>query len=380
MSNIPLVDLKASYARHKPAIDAAIREVVENTRFIQGREVAEFDAAYARFSGTRFAVGVGSGTAALHLGLAALGVGPGDEVALPVHTFIATAEPVSWLGARPRLVDIDPESGAMDPIALKAEIDGVAAVLPVHIHGRPADMEAIMAIADDAGVPVLEDAAQAQGADIVRTDGALIRAGGYGLAGCFSFFPGKNLGAFGDAGGITTNDEEFAAKVRMLRDHGRTTKYEHTEIGYAHRLDTLQAAVLLVKLGTLDADNQRRRGIAARYSQLLDCVGDLRLPPETPNQISVVHHYVLRTAHRDRLLAFLGSAGVSAGIHYPIPLHLQPAYAFLGHKEGDFPIGEAYAKECLSLPVYPELTDDQQDRVIAAVRDYFDSPAAQDSK
>jgi dTDP-4-amino-4,6-dideoxygalactose transaminase len=373
VSKIPLVDLKAAYARQKAEIDAAIQDVIDNTRFIQGKEVKDFDAAYAEFCGTRHAIGVGSGTAALHLCLAALGIGPGDEVAVPVHTFIATAEPVSWLGARPRFVDVDPETGNMDPAELKGLMDGVSAVMPVHIHGRPVDMESISAIAADAGVPVIEDAAQAQGAEIIKTDGTVVRAGGYGLAGCFSFFPGKNLGAFGDAGGITTNDDEFAAKVRMLRDHGRTTKYEHTEIGYAHRLDTLQAAVLNVKLTTLDAGNQRRRELAALYSDQLRGVGDLRLPPVTPGQVSVVHHYVVRTHHRDALLAFLKANEVEAGIHYPIPLHLQPAYAFMGHKEGDFPVGEAYARECLSLPVYPELAAEQVERVTATVKNFFET-------
>jgi dTDP-4-amino-4,6-dideoxygalactose transaminase len=375
MNRIPLVDLKASYARHKEPIDAAMRDVIENTRFIQGAEVATFEAAFAAFCRTTHAVGVGSGTAALHLALAALGVGPGDEVAVPAHTFIATAEPISWLGARPRFIDIESETGGMDPAALKAAIDGVKVVLPVHIHGRPVDLQAIKRVADDAGVPVLEDAAQSQGAEIVSPDGTVVRAGGYGAAGCFSFFPGKNLGAFGDAGAVTTNDDDLAARVRRLRDHGRTTKYEHLEVGYAHRLDTLQAAVLGVKLTTLDADNQRRRELAARYSEALAGVGDLRLPPSTPSQISVVHHYVLRTVHRDALLAHLGAQAIGAGIHYPIPLHLQPAYAFVGHQTGDFPVAESYARECLSLPIYPELTDAQQDRVVAAVRAYFENTA-----
>jgi dTDP-4-amino-4,6-dideoxygalactose transaminase len=371
MSKIPLVDLKAAYARQKAEIDAAIQDVIDNTRFIQGQEVREFEAAYAEFCSTKHAVGVGSGTAALHLSLAALGIGPGDEVAVPVHTFIATAEPVSWLGAKPRFVDVDPETGAMDPSELKHVIDGVSAVLPVHIHGRPVDMESISAVAASAGIPVVEDAAQSQGAEIVKTDGTLVRAGGYGIAGCFSFFPGKNLGAFGDAGAITTNDDEFAAQVRRLRDHGRVTKYEHIEIGYAHRLDTLQAAILKVKLAILDEGNRARRELEAAYSERLRGVGDLRLPPVTPGQISVVHHYVVRTHQRDALMKHLKEQGIEAGIHYPIPLHLQPAYAFLGHKKGDFPVGEAYADECLSLPIYPELTIEQLERVTDAVRGFF---------
>jgi dTDP-4-amino-4,6-dideoxygalactose transaminase len=374
MTTIPLVDVKAAYLRHRDGIDAAMRDVIENTRFIQGREVGEFERAFADFTASGHCVGVGSGTAALHLCLAALGVGPGDEVAVPAHTFIATAEPLTWLGARPRFVDVEPETGCMDPTALKASIDGVKAVLPVHLYGRPADMSAILAIAAEADVPVVEDAAQAHGAEIDHDDTSR-RAGSVGVAGCFSFYPGKNLGAFGDAGAITTDDETLAATVRMLRDHGRTTKYEHRIVGYAHRMDTLQAAILAVKLTTLGDDNGRRRGLAAAYTRGLAGVGDLRLPPDTPGRDSVFHLYVVRTAHRDALLKHLHAAGVGAGIHYPIPLHLQPAYEFLGYRRGDLPVTEAWAGECLSLPLFPELTDVQQDLVIAAVTSYFERAA-----
>jgi dTDP-4-amino-4,6-dideoxygalactose transaminase len=372
MSTVPLVDLKASYARHREAIDAAMREVIENTRFIQGREVAEFEAAFARFSRTEHAVGVASGTAALHLTLYALGVGPGDAVAVPSHTFIATAEPVSWLGATPRFVEIDPATGGMDPVALKAVAGEVKAIMPVHIHGQPVDLEAIAAVATEAGVPLVEDAAQAHGADYTRADGTVVRAGGYGIAGCFSFYPGKNLGAFGDAGAITTNDAEFAARLRMLRDHGRTTKYEHQIVGYAERLDTLQAAILGVKLSTLEADNERRRELAAAYRDGLAGVGDLTIVAESPGRRGVYHHFVVRSAHRDALLKHLKEAGIGAGIHYPVPLHLQPAYASLGYRRGDLPATEAFADECVSLPIYPELTAEQLDRVVTAVKEYFD--------
>jgi dTDP-4-amino-4,6-dideoxygalactose transaminase len=374
MSAIPLVDLKASYARHAGRIDAAMREVIENTRFIQGREVGEFERDFAAFCRTRHAIGVGSGTAALHLVLAALGVGPGDEVAIPSHTFIATAEPISWLGARPRFVEVDPETGCMDPIALKGAIDGVKVVMPVHLYGRPADMGAISAIAADAGVPVVEDACQAHGAEVVPADGsAPVRVGSLGVAACFSFYPGKNLGAFGDAGAVTTNDDALADQVRLLRDHGRTTKYEHIEVGHAHRMDTLQAAVLGAKLPALDADNARRRELAAAYTAALRGVGDLVPPAETPDRTSVFHLYVLRTAHRDALLAHLNAAGIGAGVHYPIPVHRQPAYADLGHGEGSLPVSEDWARECVSLPLYAELTDEQRERVVTAVRSYFDS-------
>jgi dTDP-4-amino-4,6-dideoxygalactose transaminase len=372
MSTVPLVDLKASHARHREAIDAAMREVIENTRFIQGKEVREFEAEFARFSGTEHAIGVASGTAALHLVLYALGVGPGDEVAVPSHTFIATTEPVSWLGATPRFVEIEPETGCMDPAALKDVADEVKAIMPVHIHGQPVDLAPIAEIAVQAGVPLVEDAAQAHGAEYTRGDGTVVRAGGYGLAGCFSFYPGKNLGAYGDAGAITTNDGELATRLRMLRDHGRTSKYTHEFVGYAERLDTLQAAVLGAKLPTLDADNQRRRELAAAYRRALTGVGDLTLVAEAPGRRGVYHHFVVRTAHREALLAHLKAAGVGAGVHYPVPVHLQPAYEHLGYQRGDLPATEAYADECLSLPIYPELTEEQLDHVVTAVQAYFE--------
>ncbi len=383
MSTVPLVDLKASYARHRQAIDAAMREVIENTRFIQGKELAEFEAAFAGFSGTSHAVGVGSGTAALHLVLHALGVGPGDMVAVPSHTFIATVEPITWLGATPLFVDIDPTTGGMDAVALKAVLSGrrgaagtgkgeVKAIMPVHIHGQPVDLEAIDAVAAEAGVPVIEDAAQAHGAEYTRGDGTVVRAGGYGLAGCFSFYPGKNLGAFGDAGAVTTNDAEFAGRVRMLRDHGRTTKYEHQIVGYAHRMDTLHAAVVSAKLPALDADNQRRRELAAAYRAGLAGVGDLTWLAEPAGRRGVFHHFVVRSAHRDALMKYLKENGVSAGIHYPVPVHLQPAYAGLGYRRGDLPATEAFADECLSLPIYAELTDEQLTQVVTEVKAYFE--------
>lgn len=369
---IPLVDLTAAYARQRDEIDEALARVVTTARFINGPDVAAFEAEFAAYCGTRYAVGTGSGTAALHLALAALGIGPGDVVAVPAHTFIATAEPVTWLGATPRFVDVDATTGCMDPDALKSAIDGVAAVVPVHLYGRPADLARITEIAHAAGVPVVEDAAQAHGARL-RDDGqgGGRRAGAGGRLGCFSFFPGKNLGAFGDAGAVTTDDEQLATTVRMLRDHGRTSKYEHQVTGYAHRLDTIHAAVLRVKLGTLDWANERRRALAARYTEALRGVGDLVTPPHT----GVYHLYVVRTAHRDALLAHLNAAGIGAGVHYPVPLHRQPAYAHLGLGEGVLPATEAWARECLSLPLYPELTHEQLDTVVDAVRGYFSAPS-----
>ena len=313
-----------------------------------------------------------SGTAAIHLSLAALGIGPGDEVAVPAHTFVATAEPVSWLGARPCFVEVEPATGGMDPDALKAVVDRVRAVVPVHLYGLPVDLDAIGTVAAAAGVPLIEDAAQAHGAEFVRADGSVVRAGAYGRVGCFSFYPGKNLGAFGDAGAVTTDDPDLADRIRQLANHGRTTKYEHLVVGYAARLDTLQAAVLGAKLATLADSNQRRRALAAAYRSGLDGVGDLVLPVEPANRRGVYHLFVVRTAHRDGLLTYLRQAGIGAGVHYPIPLHLQPAYASLGYRPGDLPVTEAWARECLSLPIYPELTLEQVETVVARVRAYFE--------
>ncbi|GIE78112.1 glutamine--scyllo-inositol aminotransferase [Actinoplanes philippinensis] len=373
MTEIPLVDVKAGYLRQKDAIDAAIRDVVDNVRFINGPEVARFEQDFAAFCGTRRAIGCGSGTAALHLALAALGIGPGDQVAVPAHTFIASAEPISWLGATPRFVDVDSESGCLDPAALAAVIGEVKAVIAVHLYGRPADMPAIMAIADAAGVPVIEDAAQAHGAEMTTPDGRTVRAGAYGRVGCFSFFPGKNLGAFGDAGAVTTDDEALADRIAMLRDHGRTSKYEHLVSGYAHRLDTIQAAVLGVKLRVLADNNRLRQELARAYDQELTGVGDLALPARGDGRTGVFHLYVVRTARRDDLLRHLHAAGIRAGVHYPVPLHRQPAYAALGLDPADFPAADAWARECLSLPIYPELDPALVAVVAKSVREFFDS-------
>jgi dTDP-4-amino-4,6-dideoxygalactose transaminase len=279
---------------------------------------------------------------------------------------------VTWLGARPRFVEVDAETGGMDPDALKAVIDRVRAVVPVHLYGLPVDLDAIGALATAAGVPLIEDAAQAHGAEFVRADGSVVRAGAYGRVGCFSFYPGKNLGAFGDAGAVTTADPALADTIRRLADHGRATKYEHLVVGYAARLDTLQAAVLTAKLTTLRESNQRRRELAAAYRSRLDGVGDLVLPVEPANRRGVYHLFVVRTRHRDGLLAYLREAGIGAGVHYPVPLHLQPAYAALGYRAGDLPVTEAWARECLSLPIYPELTEEQLETVVSRVRAYFE--------
>jgi dTDP-4-amino-4,6-dideoxygalactose transaminase len=371
-ATVPLVDVRAAYRAQRRELDAAMARVVEAGSFIMGPEVAGFEDAFARFCGSGRAVGVASGTAAIHLALAALGIGPGDEVVTVAHTFTASAEAVAHAGARPRFVDVDEATGGMDPKALAGSVAGAAAVLPVHLYGLPVDLPAVMAVAGEAGVPVVEDAAQAHGATVVLGPGEPPRrAGSIGRLAAFSFYPGKNLGAFGDAGAVTTDDDELAGRVARLRDHGRVSKYEHAEVGWGERLDTLQAAVLQVKLERLEAGNAAREWLARRYDEALAGVGDLVVPARVDGRTSAWHLYVVRSGRRDELLAHCRAAGVEAGVHYPVPLHLQPAWRHLGYARGDLPASEAWAAECLSLPLYPELSEEQQDRVIAAVRAFF---------
>jgi dTDP-4-amino-4,6-dideoxygalactose transaminase len=364
-AKIPLVDLKAQYAAIRAAVDSAVQSVLDSTNFIMGPEVKAFEQAFAAWCGVPQCAGVASGTAALDLVLRALGVGRGDEVITVAHTFIATAEAISAVGARPIFVDIDPLTYTMHPDALAAAITSrTRAILPVHIYGQPADMDAIMAIAQRHGLPVVEDAAQAHGA---TWNG--VRAGALGTAACFSFYPGKNLGAYGDAGAVTSAAADLAAQVRLLRNHGRRSKYLHEVKGFGERIDTLQAAILHAKLPYLNEWTAARRRLAARYSELLaDC--DLVLPHVAPQAEPAWHLYVIRTPQRDALLEHLQANGIGAGVHYPVPLHLQPAYAELGYARGALPVSEEVADTCLSLPLYPEMSEAQQDRVVAVIREF----------
>jgi len=361
-SPIPLVDLKAQYAALHADIDAAIARVIANTSFIMGPEVRAFEEAFAVFCQAHYAVGVSSGTAAIELTLRALGIGPGDEVITTPFTFIATAEAISAAGATPVFADIDPATYNLHPVAVEAAITPrTRALLPVHLYGQPADMPALTAIAQGYGLALIEDAAQAHGAEIAGR-----RVGSLGHAACFSFYPGKNLGAYGDGGAVTTDDEALAGRLRKLRDHGRVSKYVHDEIGYGHRLDALQAAILAAKLPHLNAANAARRRLAERYCDLL-AETDLILPFVPDGVAPVWHLFVVRTPRRDDLLARLREQGIEAGIHYPLPLHLQPAYTSLGLGPGSFPVTEAAARQVLSLPLFPEMTDEQQERVAAAL-------------
>jgi dTDP-4-amino-4,6-dideoxygalactose transaminase len=363
---IPLVDLKAQYAAIRSQVDAAMQQVLESTQFIMGPQVAAFEEAFAAYCGVAHCVGVGSGTAALELVLRALEVGPGDEVITVAHTFIATAEAISAVGATPVFVDIDPQTYTLDPDALAAAVGpATRAVIPVHLYGQPADMTRINAVAKAHGLAVIEDAAQAHGATWQGR-----RAGGLADAACFSFYPGKNLGAYGDAGAVTTQRADIAERVRLLRNHGRRSKYVHDERGFGHRLDTLQAAILSAKLPYLDGWTAARRQLARRYDEAMaDQLADhgVVLPYVAPDAEAAWHLYVLRSAARDELVNGLNRQRIGAGVHYPLPLHLQPAYADLGYKAGALPVTEAVAASCLSLPLYPEMGEARLLRVVDAM-------------
>ena len=359
---IPLVDLKAQYRDVKVEVDAAVAAVLASGHFILGPEVQAFEREFGAYCDTAFAVGVNSGTSALHLALLAAGVGQGDEVITSAFTFVATVAAIEYTGARAVLVDVDPLTLTIDPDRIEAAITPrTKAIIPVHLYGLPADMDPILDIARAHGLVVVEDAAQAHGAEYKHR-----RAGSIGDLGCFSFYPGKNLGAAGDGGAITTANEDYAGKVRLLRDWGAEQKYLHVVKGFNFRLDEIQAAILRVKLRRLEAWTELRRRHARAYGSLLSNTA-VRLPHETGDGRHVYHLYAVRTPERDRVRSELHAAGVQAGIHYPIPVHLQPAYANLGYQRCDFPVSEQAADEVLSLPLYPELTGEALERVARAV-------------
>ena len=368
---IAFVDLHAQHQPLRAALDRAIGEVVASGQFILGPQVAAFEQRFAAYCGVRHAIGVGNGMDALRLALMALDVRGGDEVILPANTYVATALAVSAVGAVPVLVDCDPRTYNLDPRGLeRAVTPRTRVIMPVHLTGQAADMDAVMAVAERRGLHVIEDAAQAHGAAWRGR-----RCGSIGAVGCFSFYPSKNLGAFGDAGMAVTNDDALARRLAQLRNYGQSQKYDHVAAGLNSRLDSLQAAVLAVKLPHLDRWNEARASRAARYRAALRGVGDLRLQEIAPGATSVYHLFVVETEHRDRLRRHLADAGIDTGVHYPVPIPLQPAYA-AGYRQGQFPHTEALARRSLSLPMFPELRDDQVDAVAAAVRRFFAPSAA----
>jgi dTDP-4-amino-4,6-dideoxygalactose transaminase len=359
MSQIPLVDLKAQHQEVAEEVQRGFAQVLEKTAFILGPAVAEFEAAFAKFSGVAHCVGVANGTDALELMVRAAGIGPGDEVILPANTFIATALAVARAGGTPVLADIDPRYHLIDVQQAASKIGPrTKALLPVHLYGQIAPMEALAALAKDKNLVLLEDAAQSQGARRNGTGG-----GGFGLAAGTSFYPGKNLGAYGDAGAVLTNSPEINTKVRALRNYGGEVKYHHPETGFNSRLDTFQAVVLNAKLARLAGWNDLRRQAARRYDELLHGFPGVVLPETLPGNEHVWHLYVIRVPRRDEVLKKLNAAGIGAGIHYPIPIHLQGAFKQLGQGPGSFPVSEAVANEILSLPLFPQITPQQQERV-----------------
>ena len=368
---VPFFDAVAQQRSVMAETLAAIQDVLDEARFIVGPQVGEFERAFASLVGVGHAVGVSSGLDALRLALTALDVVPGDEVILPANTYIATALAVSAVGARPVLVDCDPRTYLIDCGQIGAAITArTKAIIPVHLTGQAADMDAVLDLARAHGLHVVEDAAQALGTTYRgRACGAM------GALGCFSFYPSKNLGACGDAGMVTTGDGRLADRVRRLRNYGEEAKYHHVETGTNARLDTLQAAVLSVRLRQLAAWNEARNRHAERYRRLLTGVGDITFQDQAPGSNHVYHLFVVETGRRDELREHLDDAGVQTGVHYPVPIHLQRAYEDLGHKPGDFPNAERLAARMLSLPMFPELRPEQLAYVADQIRRFFDGAA-----
>lgn len=363
MSQIPLVDLKAQHTQIRDELQTELARVMENTSFILGEDVRKFEVEFARFVGVTHCVGVANGTDALELALRACKIEPGDEVIVPANTFIATALAVARAGAKPVLVDCDARHQLIDPDAIGDRISSrTRAIMPVHLFGQVAPMEDVQTIAEKHSLKVIEDAAQAHGA---KRHGRA--AGTFGVAAGFSFYPGKNLGAYGDAGGVVTNSDETAKHLRALRNYGSEIKYHHPELGFNSRLDTLQAVVLRLKLRLLDQWNARRRAAALYYDALLADLPNVERPNTLQGNEHVWHLYVVRVANRDEVLKSLNAAGIGAGVHYPIPIHLQGAFRHLGHTKGNFPNTEAAANEILSLPMYAEITRAQQEEVVKSL-------------
>lgn len=365
---VPFLDVTACTDKAiREAIVAGVRRVLATGEFTNGPEVTDFEGAFARYCGSGQCVGVASGLDALRLALLGAGLQPGDEVIVPANTFVATFEAVTQAGGVPIPADVSGIDYNIDPAAVEAAVSPrTSFLLPVHLYGQMVDMRALAALAKRAGLEIVEDACQAHGAE---RDG--LRAGTVGVGGAFSFYPGKNLGAIGDAGAVVTDDAVLATRVRGLREHGQRHKYEHDMVGYTARLDTVQALALLVKLPFLDRWNTQRRLAAAAYGNGLAGVGDLGLPPVPAGSVPVWHLYVVRTGRRDELARFLAGRGIGTGRHYPQPAHLSRAYAHLGYQRGSFPVTEALADELLSLPMFPGISLSQVEAVVASVRDFY---------
>jgi len=366
--NVPFVDLKAQYATIKGEVLPAIHEVLENAAYVLGKPVSDFEASFAARHDLKFLYALGSGTDGNHMALWVLGIGPGDEVIIPANTFIATAWGATLCGATPVFVDCDPVSYNLDPSKVEEKITPrTKAIVAVHLYGMPADMDALSAIARKHGIWLVEDCAQAHLADYKGKP-----VGNFGITSCFSFYPGKNLGAYGEGGAVATNDPKLARQLKMIRDHGSEVKYHHEILGHNYRMEGIQGAVLGVKMKYIEGWTEARRSVAQRYGQLLKGLPEFVLPVESPGTRHVYHLYVVRTPHRDKLQKHLQERGVSTGLHYPVPLHLQKAFQHLGYRKGDFPSAEMAADQVLSLPIYPELTAEQLEYVVESIQGFFD--------
>ena len=363
---VPFADLKRQYRDLKPEIDAAIQAVIDETAFVGGPVVKQFEQHFAAFCGAKYCIGVANGTDSLFIALRAMGIGAGDEVVVPANSFVATSEAVTMAGARVVFCDVDSRRYTMDPERLRAVITPrTRAVIPVHLYGCPADMDPILSIAREHGLRVIEDSAQAHGAEYKGR-----RVGTLADVASFSFYPGKNLGAYGDAGALVTNDDTLALKMRMIKDHGRTGKYDHEIEGVNSRLDGIQAAVLDAKLPHLAAWSQARLKNARLYNEALAGVKDIVVPLIPEDSVPVFHLYVIRCSRRDELQSFLKERGIATGVHYPIALPNLKAYAYLGHKPGDFPVSTAFQNQILSLPMFPELEPEAIAYVAAQIREF----------
>ncbi|MEX0815885.1 MAG: DegT/DnrJ/EryC1/StrS family aminotransferase [Gaiellales bacterium] len=366
-SVVPFLDLGSIHHELRSELIEEWSLLIDSGAFTNGPQVAQFEQAFADYCGTRYCVGLASGLDALRLGLLAAGLEKGDEAIVPANTFVATFEAVTQAGGKPIVADVTESDYNLDPEAAREAVTSrTRFLLPVHVYGQMADMQALVEVAATLGLSIIEDACQTHGA---KRDG--LRAGAAGLAGAFSFYPAKNLGAMGDAGALVTDDEELANRMRALREHGQISKYEHAVEGYTARLDTIQAIVLLHKLPLLDEWNAQRRAAAAFYLEALGGVGDLRLPQVAPGSSHVWHLFVIRTGDPESLADFLAERRVATGRHYPKPPHLTAAYAWLGCREGEFPVAEAVSRESLSLPIFPGITRTQLETVVEAVADYF---------
>jgi len=364
---VPFFDSNEQYQSIKGEVNTNVQRVMDSCRFVLGENVNSFEKEFASFCGTEYAAGVANGTDGLRLALLACGVGKGDEVITVPHTFIATTEAISQTGAKIVFVDIDPQIYNIDVSQIEEKTNRrTKAILPVHLFGQPADMDSVTMIAKKYNLKVIEDACQAHGAEYKGK-----KAGSIGDAGCFSFYPSKNLAACGDGGMVVTDGNKIAQKIKMLRDHGQMKKYEHLVEGYNSRLDEIQAAILRVKLKRLDEQNKLRRKNASIYNQLLEDVDEVVTPFEAEYGKHVYHLYVIRTDRRDELQEYLKSKGIGTGLHYPMPLHLQKAYEYLGYKEGDFPVAEECAKQILSLPMFPELTQEEIEKVVSEIKTFL---------